>query len=130
MARDRSEWLRQRRANPTLYAREKALGNKRNRELKARVFAHYSNGHTQCSRCGFADIRTLQLHHINGDGKKQRDGLTVSMYRQLEKDGYPDGLEVLCANCRFIEHAKEPIDVEITRELRLELARANHLVKV
>jgi hypothetical protein len=101
--------------NPDFYAREKQALNKRNKELKERVFAHYCNGAPgaiACSHCGFSDIRALQLHHINGDGAQDRKRLNLAhtqstmFYRRVEKEGYPDGLAVLCANCHILSHSK------------------------
>ena len=115
-----SRITKERRLNdPTSYAREKELQNKRNKELKGRVVSHYTNGLNACTRCGFNDIRALCLHHTNGDGKQHRDGATVSLYRQVEQEAYPHGLEVLCANCHAIEHTIK----EQTREQWLFKAR-------
>jgi|SRR5665647_1298028 len=89
--------------HPDYYSREKEIMNKKNREIKQRVFNHYG---LSCNRCGFDDLRCLQLHHINGGGNKHREGLTGSFYRSIEKGEYPEGLEVLCANCHAIEHCQ------------------------
>lgn len=43
-----------------------------------------------CERCGFEDVRALQVHH------KDRD----------RHNNKRDNLEILCANCHMIEHSK------------------------
>jgi hypothetical protein len=62
---------------------------------------------SHCVRCGFADIRALQIDHINGQGKKefQKFKGNISLYRFYLKN--PDlakkYLQVLCANCNWIK---------------------------
>lgn len=77
------------------------------RNLKKKVLEKYG---TSCSFCGFADIRALQIDHINNNGAEERKSLggqQVSgwrFYRYLEKEGYPEGYQTLCANCNMIKH--------------------------
>jgi len=52
----------------------------------------------KCQRCGFSDIRALEIHHTK-EGKSKND------YKEMKliiegKIQY----EVLCANCHTIEH--------------------------
>ena len=95
-------------AHPEYYDKEKDIINKKNRELKARVFSHYGG---KCPRCGIDDLRCLCLHHINGNGKEDRTHLNIktsqsmAFYRHVEKLGYPKDLKILCANCHIIEHS-------------------------
>lgn len=53
----------------------------------------------QCVRCGFDDIRALQVDHVNGGGWKQQRGWTL--YRSVLKD--PEEYQTLCANCNWIK---------------------------
>jgi 5-methylcytosine-specific restriction endonuclease McrA len=71
---------------------------RRFRTAKEAVIYYYGGC---CAECGFADLRALELHHINYDGKENR----VS-YGQIVKKGYPDGLQLLCANCHKIAHSE------------------------
>jgi hypothetical protein len=89
--------------NPEFYIKEKDSINKKNAALKQRVFNHYG---LRCSRCGFDDLRCLHLHHTNGDGKRHRFGYgSTYSYMRIEKEGYPDRIITLCANCHAIEHS-------------------------
>lgn len=64
-----------------------------------------------CMRCGYsADIRALQIDHINSDGKQDRQTLTWYMlYKQVAELGGQGRYQVLCANCNQIKRmeAKE-----------------------
>ena len=61
----------------------------------------------KCIKCGFKDIRALQLDHINGDGSKEvkKMGAAITVYRyyaahlELTKTHF----QVLCANCNWIK---------------------------
>ena len=53
----------------------------------------------KCVRCGFDDIRALQIDHINNDGYKEN---RVKMYHKILR-GDTEGYQVLCANCNWIK---------------------------
>jgi len=56
----------------------------------------------KCVRCGFSDIRALQIDHINGGGKDERR--TLFQYRIIKKlINDPSGYQLLCANCNSIK---------------------------
>lgn len=78
--------------------------------LKIEVFSHYSkDGGLECARCGVIDIDVLCLDHINGNGggRIRRGGWLL--YRQLRKQGFPEGYQVLCANCNLKKQLREDI---------------------
>ena len=58
-------------------------------------------------KCGFSDIRALQLDHIAGGGLKERDKFKgpVTMYYYYSKnlDIAKEKLQVLCANCNYVK---------------------------
>ena len=56
----------------------------------------------KCKRCGFEDVRALQIDHVNGGGAKEirRLGAT-SMYRRVFR--HPEEYQLLCANCNWIK---------------------------
>jgi hypothetical protein len=68
-------------------------------------------GGCQCRRCGFSDIRALQIDHINGKGKQLRIKLTgsnrmnrlVFYYYLRDPEMAKRELQVLCANCNWIK---------------------------
>ena len=86
--------------------------NKKSRELREEII-NLMGG--KCIKCGFIDIRALQIDHINGGGTKiQREfGNRELYYRYIlskVKNGEWIGFyQVLCANCNTIkrEESKE-----------------------
>lgn len=61
-----------------------------------------------CVRCGFSDIRALQIDHVNGGGtREKRNGGTYQMYRRLYRMVLNNEVirdyQVLCANCNWIK---------------------------
>jgi len=76
--------------------------------LRTEILYNYSGGKMVCSRCGFDDVRALDLDHIeNGGGshRKQigRRGATYDIYAALKRDNFPSGYQVLCRNCNWIK---------------------------
>lgn len=70
--------------------------------LKLAAFEAY--GGPRCVKCGFEDIRALNLDHINGGGTKDRRSRpSQTIYLYLKREGYPAGFQVLCANCNSIK---------------------------
>lgn len=60
----------------------------------------------KCSKCGFSDVRALQIDHINGNGHKERLSIHgIKFYRYYLKniDEIKDNIQLLCANCNFIK---------------------------
>lgn len=69
------------------------------------IFALLGN---TCVLCGFADTRALHIHHRNGGGYQERRAFyNPGRYYQHIVDVGGEGYQILCANCNFIERAKE-----------------------
>jgi len=82
---------------------------------KHRVMRHYCGGKDPfCVKCGFDDIDCLCLDHIDDNGAEDRRKRRVSsrtttgvdMYTAVKRDGFPDGYQVLCANCNMKKEAE------------------------
>lgn len=61
---------------------------------------------SKCVRCGFSDIRALQLDHINGGGCKESKSIgSTTMYLRYSQNLVlaKEKLQVLCANCNWIK---------------------------
>ena len=63
-----------------------------------------------CVCCGEARIEFLTLDHIRQDGAEQRRKLGTrasgfGFYIWLKKNNWPEGLQVLCANCNMARGA-------------------------
>lgn len=62
----------------------------------------------KCVRCGFDDVRALHIDHVNGGGKKERDGGRHGLF-DLWKITRKDPVmaratfQLLCANCNSIK---------------------------
>lgn len=69
------------------------------KNLREKVFILL--GH-KCSKCGFNDIRALQIDHKNGGGKEDRRLLNqLAIYRKVIKNS--KDYQILCANCNWIK---------------------------
>jgi hypothetical protein len=74
------------------------------KQLRSEALLHYSQEMT-CQRCGFSDERALSIDHIKGDGKHRRNPMNsgYALYQRLRREGFPEGFQVLCANCQAIK---------------------------
>lgn len=83
--------------------------NKRRKDRRLQVLEHYSCSPPKCVMCGFDDIRALQIDHINGNGRDhrrqlgRRAGGSDIIIDFIIKNNYPDGFQILCANCNMIK---------------------------
>lgn len=73
--------------------------------IKLDVIRYYSNGTMSCKKCGYSDVRALCVDHVNSDGRhRQKDHSSGHMFhRSLIKQNFPEGLQILCANCNLIK---------------------------
>jgi len=85
-----------------------ALQRKRTYARKLKILRHYSGSPPRCAVCGEEDLVVLCIDHINGGGAKHRRelGKTLSagggmFYNWLVKNSFPEGFQVLCANCNI-----------------------------
>ena len=73
-------------------------------EQRYRVLDYYSNGKLCCALCDEARLPCLSIDHIEGNGNAHRRSIGVksgsSFYSWIEKNGFPTGFRVLCANCQ------------------------------
>ena len=75
--------------------------------LRKTVFGHYSNNTFKCVCCGESEQDFLVIDHIdNGSGNEHRrvvfgriNAGGQTMHRWLVKQGFPQGFQLLCANC-------------------------------
>jgi len=85
-------------------------GREMDRKIKKRAFEHL--GGIICSKCGFDDIRALQVDHIEGGGKKEYHGSENPLgfgkhfyyhILRMTKEEAREKHQVLCANCNWIK---------------------------
>ena len=61
----------------------------------------------KCHRCGFDDIRCLDVDHIFGGGTKERARKDrIAFYKEIVA-GLRDDVQLLCLNCHRIKSLKE-----------------------
>jgi len=78
-------------------------------KCKRDVLRHYSGGEIRCAKCGIKDIDVLCLDHINNNGAEHRrvagiasrGSAGINTYEAIKRDGFPQGFQVLCANCNL-----------------------------
>ena len=88
-----------------ILARRKLQDRLNGNKLKIKVFSHYSNGKPQCHNCNIGDLDVLCIDHIDGGGGEHRRKIKKKgggkFYRWLKNNNYPNGYQVLCANCNL-----------------------------
>lgn len=109
------EWLQQNRDHVNAYNREwvgkqgdewrerqrvnKRTASRRRHEEAIQAYGGF------CACCGETEIRFLQIDHIENNGAEHRRELrTNRLDAWLKRNGYPEGFQVLCANCNFAKH--------------------------
>lgn len=67
--------------------------------LRVEVIQAYGG---RCTCCGETEIRFLCIDHVNDDGNVHRAELgTMNIYSWLRHNEWPEGFQVLCANCNM-----------------------------
>lgn len=90
---------------PKYRERKNQLSKIRWAELRKALITQVSNGENKCKRCGFSDIRALQVDHVNGGGRKEvnnvkfRNPFRYGKQIALAQENY----QILCANCNWIK---------------------------
>lgn len=76
--------------------------------IRLQVIKKYSNNTNKCAICKEPRIEVLDIDHINGDGKIDRNKYITNdlFYRYLLANKKRKNLRVLCRNCNWIEHLK------------------------
>lgn len=86
-------------------------GRRHRSSLRLETFSYYCGGKPRCQCCGENMLDFLTLDHINNDGAEHRRSMglingtrgncTTETFRWLKKHNFPDGFQVLCANCNL-----------------------------
>jgi len=102
-------WKREYQKRKSYHQANRKRENEQNRKyrtgLKNRLFQLL--GGWFCVKCGFNDKRALQIAHKNNDGNEDRKRLptvsTLAIYYLKHPEEAIKKLEILCANCNFIQ---------------------------
>ena len=79
----------------------------------------------KCVRCGIADIRVLDIHHISQETKKTPKKRVYNWTRRfIDWNNNSGNLEILCANCHRI-HTWEQMNYGQTDEVASELLQSS-----
>ncbi len=108
-AKNKDKWkvyYANRNADPERFSKYSKYNKELYRKRKFEILSHYSNSEQPfCKFCGFKDMRALQLDHINDDGANDRraNGSGNRFFLYLLRNKFPEGYQVLCANCNQIK---------------------------
>ena len=92
---------------PEAKPRDPNAQRERRAALRLSVLIHYCGGvpRCQCPGCRTTFVGFLQIDHVKGDGAKHLTAsgkarmLGYKLYHWLIKNKYPEGFQILCANC-------------------------------
>ena len=75
------------------------------RDIRLRALRIVSNdSDARCVRCGFSDVRALQIDHVEGCGTASRkDRQHTCLYLDIVRGRNTVPVQVLCANCNWIK---------------------------
>lgn len=86
-------------------------------KMRLECLTHYCKGKKpKCQCCGETEILFLHLDHIDGKGADHRRKLQKengyypggnNLPYWLKKNNYPDGFQVLCANCNLAKRVNK-----------------------
>lgn len=84
---------------------QKTSSKKYRAALRTRVLRAYGGEMPTCACCGESIVEFLAIDHIHGGGNAHRRSIGsncgASIYKWLERNGFPAGFQVLCHNCNF-----------------------------
>ena len=57
----------------------------------------------KCVKCGFTDIRALQIDHKKGNAQTSKKGEVMYLHYLKHPEEIKEHLQILCANCNCIK---------------------------
>lgn len=86
------------------------------RQLRIEALGKLGN---KCVKCGFSDIRALQIDHINGGGcYDMRNRSRKNLYRFILNNDVTGIFQLLCANCNWIKrYENDEIPYKVNRKI-------------
>ena len=83
-------------------ARNRRYSARKRKNLRLEVINAYGG---KCACCGETNLVFLALDHVEGGGSQHRRRLPgYQVYRQVRRDGFPPGFQVLCHNCNWAKY--------------------------
>jgi len=77
--------------------------NSRRQKRRLEILSYYSNGELKCSMCGYDNPASLEINHLDGDGRKHHKKINGDIVRYIRENNNPDEFNVLCGNCNWKE---------------------------
>jgi hypothetical protein len=78
------------------------LSGKTMREIqRVSALMYYSGGTMTCACCGEGTYEFLAIDHVNGGGSQHRKTVKGHVVRDICRNDFPDGYQVLCHNCNM-----------------------------
>jgi RNase P subunit RPR2 len=75
------------------------------KKLRLAVMAYLGN---KCVKCGFTDLRALQIDHVNGGGNIERKKISwYLIYKKILSGKYDSEYQILCSNCNQIKRIEK-----------------------
>ena len=96
------KWMANYLSHPKNYSLQLSRQKKCRNEDKLKVLVHYGGNPPKCACCGENHIEFLTIDHIECEGTKHLASINragSSFYRWLIGHDFPEGFQVLCANC-------------------------------
>ena len=93
------EYKKMRREDPGYVERLRSHARDYNRRLRQAVLERLGQ---KCSRCGYKDVRALEIDHKFGGGTEERRRLGYPTY-YVHVLRHLDRFQILCANCNMIK---------------------------
>lgn len=91
--------------------------------VRKEALSHYSGGDIKCACCGERGIVFLTIDHIHGGGAEHRRQIDPhkkmggnGFCYWLKKNNWPEGFQVLCANCNFGKRANVQCPHELMKQ--------------
>jgi hypothetical protein len=107
------QWIeKKKKTKEERYLYQKNYNKLKARNLRASILTMLGS---KCCKCGFSDIRALQIDHLNGDGAEERKKLSnrgknngvhpLVFYPIVIKSllNNENKYQLLCANCNWIK---------------------------
>lgn len=97
--------------HPDKYLENRMKHSSRVRKMRMTIIIHYGGNPPKCACCGENAIEFLTVDHINRDGynlrKTKLSQTSAKEYYRIVKEGFPEGIQILCMNCNWARRGKK-----------------------
>lgn len=83
----------------------------RYRRYRTQIIQHYSRDTNTCNCCGESHMEFLTIDHINGRNNSPNGARGIVLMRWLIENNFPEGYQILCANCNLAKGDKDKCPV-------------------